>query len=114
MTNDNKQPGYILKKHIVKFLTFWIFPEILRKYAARRLRWRLGIGAQPETLAERLNYQRHIKQARKEAATKTSSPIGLFLSAATVSAVRFRPCGVSNRVKDKENRAARLTSAPIF
>lgn len=70
MTNDNKQPGYILKKHIVKFLTFWIFPEILRKYAARRLRWRLGIGAQPETLAERLNYQRHIKQARKEAATK--------------------------------------------
>ena len=50
MTNDNKQPGYILKKHIVKFLTFWIFPEILRKYAARRLRWRLGIGAQPETL----------------------------------------------------------------
>ena len=34
MTNDNKQPGYILKKHIVKFLTFWIFPEILRKYAA--------------------------------------------------------------------------------
>ena len=70
MTNDNKQPGYILKKHIVKFLTFWIFPEILRKYAARRLRWRLGIGAQPETLAEHLNYQRHIKQARKEAATK--------------------------------------------
>ena len=60
MTNDNKQPGYILKKHIVKFLTFWIFPEILRKYAARRLRWRLGIGAQPETLAEHLNYQRHI------------------------------------------------------
>ena len=38
MTNDNKQPGYTLKKHIVKFLTFWIFPEILRKYAARRLR----------------------------------------------------------------------------
>ena len=70
MTNDNKQPGYTLKKHIVKFLTFWIFPEILRKYAARRLRWHFGIGAKPETLAERLNYQRHIKRARKEAATK--------------------------------------------
>ena len=65
MTNDNKQPGYTLKKHIVKFLTFWIFPEILRKYAARRLRWHFGIGAKPETLAERLNYQRHIKRASR-------------------------------------------------
>lgn len=114
MTNDNKQPGYTLKKHIVKFLTFWIFPEILRKYAARRLRWHFGIGAKPETLAERLNYQRHIKRHAKKPQQKTSSPIGLFLSAATASAVRFRPCGVSNRVKNKENRAVRLTSAPIF
>lgn len=27
MTNDNKQPGYTLKKHIVKFLTSGSFPR---------------------------------------------------------------------------------------
>lgn len=71
MINEYKQkPGYTLKKHIVKFLTFWIFPEILRKYAARRLRWHFGIGAKPETLAERLNYQRQISQAQQKNAAE--------------------------------------------
>lgn len=114
MTNDNKQPGYTLKKHIVKFLTFWIFPEILRKYAARRLRWHFGIGTKPETLAERLNYQRHIKRARKEAATKNIFAYRIVsLGSDCFSRTIPTLWGIKPR-KNKENRAVRLTSAPIF
>ncbi len=42
-----------LKKSLIKFLIFWIFPAQLRRQAKRWLKYWFGLAAKPETLWER-------------------------------------------------------------
>lgn len=51
----------ILKKHLVKILTFWIFPSVLRHQTKRRLRHLLGMGPAPETL-----WEKHVFEKRRQ------------------------------------------------
>lgn len=56
--NPHKNKTSTTKKHLIKFLTWWIFPSQLRKQAKRRLKFWLGISAEPETLWERHQAER--------------------------------------------------------
>lgn len=66
MSATQSQKYNLLKKHFIKLLTFWIFPRLIRRYFARRLRYYFGIGAKPEMLSEYLSYNKAIKQSLKK------------------------------------------------
>ena len=83
----------ILKKHLVKILTFWIFPSVLRHQTKRRLRHLLGMGPAPETL-----WEKHVFEKRRQQ----------FLFPA-----RFQRCGALSRVKNKVKKGALSTSVTI-
>lgn len=52
---QNKNPN-LFKKYLIKILTFWIFPKVLRQKSKRWVRYWLGEGPKPETFLEKYHY----------------------------------------------------------
>lgn len=55
-----------IKKHIIKVLTFWIFPQTLRKQTSRNLKYYFKIGPKPESFLERYRYHKTQNQYIKK------------------------------------------------
>lgn len=91
----------ILKKHLVKILTFWIFPSVLRHQTKRRLRHLLGMGPAPETLCEKHVFEKRRQQFLAAQHEKIFTAIKSFPSAAIVFPARFQRCGALSRVKTR-------------
>lgn len=53
---------YRIKDKIIKILVCWIFPKSLRKRCRRFLAWKFGIGIRPESLLEKIRYQKTQKK----------------------------------------------------
>lgn len=101
----------ILKKHLVKILTFWIFPSVLRHQTKRRLRHLLGL------LPKHFGKNTFSKNAGNNFWTpntkKIFTAIKSFPSAAIVFPARFQRCGALSRVKNKVKKGALSTSVTI-
>lgn len=66
IASGKKGAGTKFKKHLVKVLTFWIFPKSLRNDVKRQLKYKLGIGVKPENPSDRRRYEKTRAKYRED------------------------------------------------
>ena len=103
----------ILKKHLVKILTFWIFPSVLRHQTKRRLRHLLGMGPAPETLWEKHVFEKRRQQFLDAQHEKNIYGYKIVSLGCDWFPARFQRCGALSRVKNKVKKGALSTSVTI-